>query len=49
VSRLESKYKLYEIPGGLGIHQVDLLNAKGEKITEQDVVKDPFQGKRRNI
>lgn len=42
---IESKYKLYEIPGGIGIHQVDLLNAKGEKITEQDVTKDPFREK----
>jgi hypothetical protein len=42
---LESKYKLYEIPGGLGIHQVELLNTKKEKITEQDIVKDPFREK----
>lgn len=44
-AELESKYKLYEIPGGLGIHQVELLNTKKEKITEQDIVKDPFREK----
>jgi hypothetical protein len=44
-AEFESKYKLYEIPGGLGIHQVELLNTKKEKITEQDIVKDPFREK----